>query len=63
MLAFPGLFKGVLEARITQIEEKHLIAAAEALANYIQNPSSEQIIPSALDTQVADIVAQAVKQA
>lgn len=63
VLAFPGLFKGVLEARITQIEEKHLIAAAEALANYIQNPSSEQIIPSALDTQVADIVAQAVKQA
>lgn len=63
VLAFPGLFKGALEARIPQIEEKHLIAVAQALATYVQTPSKDEIIPSALDKNVANIVAEAVKKA
>lgn len=63
MLVFPGLFKGVLEARIPQIETKHKLAAAKALANFIKNPTKEKILPSALDKEVAEVIAQAVKLA
>lgn len=63
VLAFPGLFKGALEAKIPQIEHKHLIAVAEALAGYISDPNPDMIIPSAIDKKVADIVANAVKNA
>ncbi len=63
VLVFPGLFKWILEARIPQIEEKHKIAAAEALAKMVANPSPELIIPSALDKSVAEQVSEAVKKA
>ncbi len=63
VLVFPGLFKWILEARIPQIEEKHKIAAAEALAKMVADPSPELIIPSALDKSVAEQVSEAVKKA
>ena len=63
VLVFPGLFKGVLEARIPQIETKHKLAAAKALANFIKNPTKEEILPSALNKEVAKVIAQAVKLA
>lgn len=62
VLAFPGLFKGALEARIKQFSQDHFLAAAYALADYIKQPSVERIIPSAFDEGVADIVATAVKK-
>jgi malate dehydrogenase (oxaloacetate-decarboxylating) len=62
VLAFPGLFKGILAARIPQITDDHKLAAAFALANYIQNPTVDCIIPNALDKWVADIIAQAVME-
>ena len=63
VLVFPGLFKGLLAARIAQVEKKHMIAAAEALATYVQNPNEDEIIPSALDKDVAELVAKAVAEA
>lgn len=63
VLVFPGLFKGVLEARIPQIETKHKLAAAQALANFIKNPTKEEILPSALNKEVAEVITQAVKLA
>ena len=63
VLVFPGLFKGLLAARIAQVEQKHMIAAAEALAKYVQNPNKDEIIPSALDKDVAELVAKAVAEA
>ena len=63
VLVFPGLFKGLLTARIAQVEQKHMIAAAEALAKYVQNPNEHEIIPSALDKDVAELVAKAVAEA
>ena len=56
---FPGLF----EARIPQVETKHKLAAAKALANFIKNPTKEEILPSALNKEVAEVIAQAVKLA
>ena len=61
MLAFPGLFKGALEARIPQFEHKHLIAVAQALADYVKTPSKDEIIPSALDKGVAQVVTSSKK--
>jgi malate dehydrogenase (oxaloacetate-decarboxylating) len=62
VLVFPGLFKWVLAARIPQITDNHKLAAALALANYIQNPTVDCIISNALDKWVANIIAQAVMQ-
>ncbi|PJA49290.1 MAG: NAD-dependent malic enzyme [candidate division SR1 bacterium CG_4_9_14_3_um_filter_40_9] len=60
LLAFPGIFRGALDKRIPQITDEHKLAAAIALANYVQNPSVDNIIPSVLDKNVGNIVATAV---
>ena len=62
VLAFPGIFRGALDARIPQITDEHKIAAAKALANFVENPGREHIIPSAFDEWIADKVAEAVKR-
>lgn len=63
VLAFPGIFRGALDAKAKRITNEMKIAAAYALANYITSPSLENIIPSALDKNVALTVAAAVKKA
>ncbi len=63
VVAFPGIFKGALEGRASQITEEMKLAAANALANLV--PESElsdtNIIAEAFDPQVATVVANAVK--
>jgi malate dehydrogenase (oxaloacetate-decarboxylating) len=61
-LVFPGIFKGVLAARVKNITEDLKLAAAKALSGYIpaDQLSSENILPSVLDKNVADTVAKAV---
>lgn len=44
-LVFPGIFRGALDNRVSQITDEHKIAAAEALAGFVQNPTADQIIP------------------
>ena len=62
VLAFPGIFKGALEARAKRITEDMKIAAARALADIITGDElcEEYIIPSAFHPGVADAVAEAV---
>ena len=60
VLAFPWLFRWVLDSRKPKITEEMKIAAAQAIANYVKNPTVDCIIPSALEKWVADAVAQAV---
>ena len=48
VLAFPGIFRGVLDAKISQIQDKHKLAAANAIANFITSPDVDHIIPDAL---------------
>jgi len=57
ILAFPGIFKGALANEIIEITDKHKIAAAEAIAACVQEPTAEQIVPSAFDMSVSDKVA------
>ena len=65
MLAFPGIFRGALDAGARDINYDMKKAAAMAIANYIspEELSPENIIPSALDKAVANAVAKAVKEA
>jgi len=63
VLAFPGIFRGALDSRAKKITEKMLFAAAMALADYVKTPTTEEIIPSPLDKEVAKTVAKAVKDA
>ena len=65
VLIFPGIFKGALAARAKRITEEMKTAAAFALAGVIEDSQlkPDYIIPSAFYTQVADIVAEAVKNA
>lgn len=62
VLAFPGIFKGALEVRSKDITEEMKIAAAYAIAGYIPDAelNEENIMPKALDKNVASAVAKAV---
>lgn len=64
VLAFPGLFKGALEAGSTKITEEMKLAAARAIAKVIKDEelSEEYIIPDAFDERVANVVADEVKR-
>ena len=63
VVAFPGIFKGALEARATQITEEMKLAAAEAIASLVpeEELSDDNIMPEAFNPKVAELVAQAVK--
>ena len=65
VLAFPGIFRGALDARASDINDAMKIAAAKALAGLISDEelSADYIIPAAFDPRVKDAVASAVAQA
>ena len=65
VLAFPGIFRGALDARASDINDDMKIAAAHALAELISDEdlSADYIIPAAFDPRVKDAVAEAVKKA
>jgi malate dehydrogenase (oxaloacetate-decarboxylating) len=65
VLAFPGIFRGALDARATDINEKMKLAAAHAIANCIDENDlgAEYIIPSVFNQNVSSQVADAVKEA
>ncbi len=62
VLAFPGIFRGALDSRATCINEEMKVATSYALASLIPDDeiSEENIIASALDKRVAEVVAEAV---
>ena len=61
VLVFPGIFRGALDVRATQIAEGMKLAAANAIADLVGDDLSEAfIIPSAFDPRVATTVARAV---
>ncbi len=63
VLAYPGIFRGTLDARASRITEPMKRAAAEALARYVKHPTPEMIIPDILDKNVTRAVAEAVRNA
>jgi malate dehydrogenase (oxaloacetate-decarboxylating) len=63
VLAFPGIFRGALDARATRITDEMKVAAAHAIADYLPKPHKERILPNILDKDVTVAVAQAVAKA
>ncbi len=63
VVAFPGIFKGALEGRATQITEEMKLAAANAIAGLVDEKdlNEDNIMPEAFDPRVAEAVANAVK--
>lgn len=64
VVAFPGIFKGALEGRATQITEEMKLAAANAIAGLVPDDelSDDNIMPEAFNPKVAELVADAVKK-
>ena len=64
VLAFPGIFKGALDARASQITDDMKMSAAKALAAFVKDSElkEEYIIPSAFEKGIADAVAEAVRK-
>jgi malate dehydrogenase (oxaloacetate-decarboxylating) len=63
VLAFPGIFRGALDAQATRITDEMKIAAAHAIADYVKKPHRERILPNILDKNVTPAVAEAVAKA
>ena len=63
VVAFPGIFKGALEGRATQITEEMKLAAAYAIAGLVSDEelNEDNIMPQPFDPRVADVVSNAVK--
>lgn len=60
-LAFPGIFRGALDNRVTKITDQHKIAAAEVIASLVENPTAETIIPSVLDERLVPMIADKIR--
>ena len=60
-LAFPGIFRGALDNGVKKITDQHKIAAAEALAALVDNPTADQVIPSPFDERVVSAVSAVIK--
>ena len=63
VLAFPGIFRAVVEARIPRITLTMKYAAAKALANTIPEPTADKILPDPFFPELSKIIAEAVKNA
>ena len=63
VLVFPGIFRGALDARAPAITSRMKIAAALALADTVENPSADMILPHPLDRTVAPEIAKHVRAA
>jgi len=63
VLAFPGIFRGLLDGRITKITDAMLVAAADAISSCVTSDqlNANFIVPSVFDTQVVTKVAEAIK--
>jgi malate dehydrogenase (oxaloacetate-decarboxylating) len=62
VLGFPGIFRGALDVRAKDINDEMKIAAAYAIADLVENPTADYIIPSPFDERVAPAVAKAVAE-
>ncbi len=59
-VAFPGIFRGALDNKVSKITDDHKIAAAEAIASLVDEPSEENIIPSVFDERLVPTIASKI---
>jgi len=58
VLVFPGLFKGLIDHTITELNDTIKLKAAQALADVVSKPTNDMIIPSVFDSKVVEAIAQ-----
>lgn len=58
--AFPGIFRGALDHGVTKITDEHKLAAAEAIASLVEQPSAEEVIPSVFDERLVPTIAAVI---
>ena len=59
-VAFPGIFRGALDNQVRHITDEHKLAAAEAIAGLVENPTSDNIIPDVFDTRLVPEIAKKI---
>ncbi len=59
-LAFPGIFRGALDNNVQQITDDHKIAAAKAIAELVENPTADEIIPSVMNEKLVATIAKVI---
>lgn len=59
-IAFPGIFRGALDNGIKKITDEHKIATAEAIAELVEEPNAELIIPSVFDERIVPAIAKII---
>lgn len=59
-IAFPGIFRGALDNGVQKITDEHKIAAAEAIANLVETPDVENVIPSVFDDRIVSAVSKVI---
>ena len=60
-LAFPGIFRGALDHGVKKITDQHKLAAAEALAGLVENPTIDKVVPTAFDKGVVEAIANVIR--
>ena len=60
-IAFPGIFRGALDNGVRKITDDHKIAAAEAIAELVETPTAEEIIPSVFDERLVPAIASVIR--
>lgn len=59
--AFPGIFRGALDNKVTKITDQHKIAAAEVIASLVETPDAEHVIPPVFDERLVPAIASVIK--
>lgn len=59
-LAFPGIFRGALDNKVTKITDDHKIASAKAIASLVKNPTANEVIPSVFNKHLVIAVASKI---
>ena len=62
VLAFPGIFRGLLDARVKHVTDQMKIVSAEALASLVKNPTPDKIIPSVFEKKIVEKIAESIKK-
>jgi len=61
VLVFPGIFRGILDYKIKNIDDKFKIKVAEAISNSVENLNEENIVPDVFDKKVVENIVEAIK--
>ncbi len=60
-LAFPGIFRGALDNKVTKITDEHKLAAAKTIAALVKNPTADEVIPSVFNPSLVGNVSAAIQ--